>query len=29
MRNNMDYIYTSGDQKILIEMEQKALDNLL
>ena len=24
MRNNMDYIYTSGDQKILIEMEQKS-----
>lgn len=24
MRNNMDYVYTSGDQKILIEMEQKS-----
>ena len=24
MRNNMDYIYTSGEQKILIEVEQKS-----
>ena len=24
MRNSMDYIYTSGEQKILIEAEQKS-----
>ena len=24
MRNSMDYIYTSGEQKILIEVEQKS-----
>ena len=24
MRNNMDYIYMSGDQKILIELAQKS-----
>lgn len=23
MRNSMDYIYASGEQKIVIEMEQK------
>ena len=27
MRNNMDYIYTSGEQKILIEVEQKSTRN--
>lgn len=24
MKNSMDYIYTSGEQKILIEAEQKS-----
>ena len=24
MRNKMDYIYTSGEQKILIEVEQRS-----
>ena len=27
MRNNTDYIYTSGEQKILIEVEQKSTRN--
>ena len=27
MRNKMDYIYTSGEQKILIEVEQKSTRN--
>lgn len=25
MRNSMDYIYTSGEQKIVIEVEQKSV----
>ena len=25
MGNSMDYIYTSGEQKILIEVEQKSI----